>query len=237
VTLVVVLLILAALWIVVLLPGYLKKRQERRSTGSIESFHERLHLLERTGPKLVEPAYRLETANPQATPASSGLPTVSSNPGRAKLVLLQPVSGDAFDAEDDVVDDREGTHYRRVAPLEFDTPPLPPLPGPERRGPDPYRRQLAAKRRRDTLAVLVGIFLVTAAAGSLHPLHPLWVLTAISGLALVAYVGLLVYAQSLNAEQRRLEQLRRNALGPVVDRWPDEDDGYYEHAEPQAVAR
>jgi len=236
VTLVVVLLILAALWIVVLLPGYLKKRSERRSTGSIESFHERLHLLERTGPKLVEPAYRLETASPEGSTTGSGLPTVSSNPGRAKLVLLQPVSGDAFDDEDDVVDDRRGTHYRRVAPLELDT--APPLSVPERRrGPDPYRQQLARKRRRDTLAVLAGVFLLTAAAGSLHALHPLWVLTAISGLALVAYVGLLVYAQNLNAEQRRLAYLRRNALGATVDRWADEGDAYDYEEEPQVVAR
>ena len=57
-----ILLILVVLWIVVLAPAFVKKYLERRSTVSIDSFHERLHLLERTGPKLVAAAYRLETA-------------------------------------------------------------------------------------------------------------------------------------------------------------------------------
>lgn len=55
-----VVLILVVLWIAVLTPRLVRHFREGRSQYSIESFHEQLHLLERTGPKLVEPAYRLE---------------------------------------------------------------------------------------------------------------------------------------------------------------------------------
>lgn len=55
-----VVLVLVFLWIAVLTPRLVRHFREGRSQYSIESFHEQLHLLERTGPKLVEPAYRLE---------------------------------------------------------------------------------------------------------------------------------------------------------------------------------
>ncbi|HVX21278.1 MAG TPA: hypothetical protein VHB02_08015 [Acidimicrobiales bacterium] len=86
-------LILVALWLVVLAPAFVKRLLESRSTGSIDSFHRSLHLLERTGPKLVAPAYRLDTAHSTTglAPGQSGLPAVSSMPGRPNLVLLQPV--------------------------------------------------------------------------------------------------------------------------------------------------
>jgi hypothetical protein len=55
-----VVLVLVVLWVAVLTPRLLRHLREVRSIDSIESFHEQLHLLERAGPKLVEPAYRLE---------------------------------------------------------------------------------------------------------------------------------------------------------------------------------
>ncbi len=55
-----VVLVLAVLWIAVLTPRLVRHFREGRSHYSIETFHEQLHLLGRTGPKLVEPAYRLE---------------------------------------------------------------------------------------------------------------------------------------------------------------------------------
>jgi hypothetical protein len=56
---IVVLLILAMVWLAVLGPGLLRRRAERRSTDSIGAFHRQLRVLERTGPALVDPAYRL----------------------------------------------------------------------------------------------------------------------------------------------------------------------------------
>ena len=55
----IVLILVAVLWIAVLVPSVISKLSERRSAGSIDHFHQRLDLLERTGPKLVAPAYRL----------------------------------------------------------------------------------------------------------------------------------------------------------------------------------
>lgn len=57
-----VVLVLVVLWIAVLTPRLVRHFREGRSQDSIDSFHEQLHLLERTGPKLVEPAYRLEAS-------------------------------------------------------------------------------------------------------------------------------------------------------------------------------
>ena len=68
-----VVLVLVVLWAAVLTPRVIRHFREGRSHSSIDSFHEQLHLLERTGPKLVEPAYRLgsdDTAVPGAALAT-----------------------------------------------------------------------------------------------------------------------------------------------------------------------
>jgi hypothetical protein len=203
-----VVVILVVLWIVVLAPLYLKGRTARGSTTSIESFHHQLHLLERTGPKLVAPAYRLETAVPAiavAAPVStgSGLPLVSSSPRRPNLVLLRPVDDRSAEG-DDIVDDGAGGHYRRVLP---EPPPEPEpqwvseTPGATRPGPDPYRRQLAQRRRRHTVTALVSLMVASALLGVPHDLHAMWIVTALSGLALLAYFALLAYAQNLMVQQ------------------------------------
>lgn len=115
----VVVLILLALWIAVLVPGLWKRRADRRPSGSIESFHHQLHLLERAGPKTVPPAYRLETAHAGTglAPGQSGYPAVSSMPGRPNLVLLRPVDAEDEadgDDRDKVVDPATGARYRRA---------------------------------------------------------------------------------------------------------------------------
>jgi len=204
-----ILLILAVLWIVVLAPGFMKRLTARRSTESIESFHHQLHLLERTGPKLVAPAYRLQTVESGTgmAPGASGFPSVTSMPGRPNLVLLRPV-GEA-DAQrldaDEVVDAPDGGHYARVA-AERPAEPEPVALGPA--GPDPYKRELARRRRRDVLLVLVLTVVSSAVLGMIHSLRPLWVVTILSGLALAAYVGLIAYAQSLNEQTRRADPRR-----------------------------
>lgn len=89
-----ILLILAAVWIVVLAPSAIRRLTGRRGSTSIDTFHHELRLLKRSGPKLIAPAFRLETAFAGGTMArsSSGLPAVSSMPGRPSLVIIEPNS-------------------------------------------------------------------------------------------------------------------------------------------------
>jgi hypothetical protein len=52
-------LIILALWVALLAPGAVKWVRNHHRTTSIASFHRQLTKLERSGPKLVEPAHRL----------------------------------------------------------------------------------------------------------------------------------------------------------------------------------
>ncbi len=173
-----ILLILAVLWVAVLAPGFLRKRAERRSVDSIDSFHHQLHLLEQqTGPKIVDPAHRLESG---AT-GTTGLPAISSMPGRPKLRLLG--STEQLDA---------GSHgeLRGVeAPRA-------------RRRVDTYQRRQALKRRRDVVGGLVAAFVLSALLGLIPSFHLLWVVTFLSALAIGAYVALIVYARQLVAQRQ-----------------------------------
>jgi hypothetical protein len=65
---IVVLLILAVVWAAVLGPGMLKRVLERRSGDSIGMFHRQLRVLERAGPTLVAPAFRLTVSHPESGP-------------------------------------------------------------------------------------------------------------------------------------------------------------------------
>jgi len=239
---VLVLLILVVLWIVVLTPGMVGKLREKRSTESIDSFHHRLHLLERTGPKIVAPAYRLQTAQSHtgATPGASGLPSVSSMPGRANLVLLRPVEGGGGPADDaQVVDERHGGHYQRVLGGQPDlaAPVLSPA------GPD-LRRREARRRRRDILTGLLVTLACTGLLGIIHSLRALWIVTVVSAVALAAFVALAAYATALATQQHqdlRMQRGLRTDGDPLVRAaagypggWDDEpDDGTSEVAAEQ----
>jgi hypothetical protein len=99
---VILLILVALLWIAVLAPGVLSKISDRRSSGSIDHFHDRLHLLERTGPKLIAPANRLERL-PRRLPAAVGFEQRAPfAPVRSSLVLLETAepesAANAFDA-------------------------------------------------------------------------------------------------------------------------------------------
>ncbi len=84
-----VVLVLVILWVAVLTPRLVRHFSEVRSIDSIESFHEQLHLLERAGPKLVEPAYRLEV--PDSDRSFAGLALVSGSAAHATPRLVQGV--------------------------------------------------------------------------------------------------------------------------------------------------
>jgi hypothetical protein len=197
------LILIAGLWIVVLTPGIVKRIQRGQSTGSIEHFHQQLHLLERTGPKLVSPAYRLASteSNTGVAPGASGYPAVSSMPGRPSLVLV--ADGAGGDGEATTAGGR-GRPALRAAPVVDDSA--------RHAEYARLRRQHAVKRRRDLLGILVVLFVLTGIVGIVPPLHLVWVVTALVGLCLGAYVVLVAYARNLVLLQRRTVPLRRYAV-------------------------
>jgi hypothetical protein len=220
VQLVALLILIAALWGVVLLPTLLKRRTEKRQVGSIDHFHHQLHLLERASPKIVSPAYRLETVEAQGAVGvgASGYPAISSMPERPNLVLLRPVApGEA--ADDEVVDDATGDHYQRVGP-----PALGELPRREseavaeveRRQPhvadaEHARLRETRRRRRDFVALLLGTMVFTALLGLVPSLHLLWAVTVMSALGLAAYVTVAAMAMRNDVD---VAAVRRTGVRP-----------------------
>ena len=190
-----VVLVLVVLWIAVLAPRAIRRLREGRSQTSIESFHEQLHLLERAGPKLVEPAYRLGAPvvplRPRNAPASPAVDTTGG--GRATVGDVRVTPDGAYGSLR-LLDEsmtRPGEGRRRAAPQ-----------------PSAQQRRRGRRRRRDILLGLVVTALLTGVVGSMHSLHVLWALTAISVVAIAGYVALAAYVQMLDAEHQ--------ALKPVV---------------------
>lgn len=202
-----ILVILGALWLIVLAPAFIKRWLERRPGESIDSFHHQLHLLERTGPKLVAPAYRLGATEPSEPVGvgPSGYPSVSSMPRRPNLVLLRPLGDEptpsaSIDPDDEVVDQSSGEHYRRVAPISVDegrtsgVTSVPPLSPPS---PEEMARLRARRRRGDILFGLLAAGVVTSLLGIAGSLHALWFVSMACGAALVLYISLMVFAASM----------------------------------------
>jgi hypothetical protein len=163
---------------------------------SIDHFHRQLDLLEHAGPKLVTPAYRLHTALPGG---SADIPAEPTGPAmyRAKLVLLRPVD----DEQSADIDDFDGAHYERVGVLD----PPEPVGSLERTRAElqAYRRQEARRRCSSILLVLTGLTISTALLGMLPSLRLAWVLTALTGILVLAMVGLMAYAREIEAQRTR----------------------------------
>lgn len=198
-----VVLVLVIVWVVVLAPSVIRHFREGGSKSSIESFHEKLHLLERTGPKLVAPAYRLGTGE-HATAGGGVAPGGSppfrrAGPGsRADLVLLGTGAEGSDVAGASVLAPGGETSARR------------------RRLADQRRR--SRKRRRDILLALLTVATATGILGAMHALHLLWAVTGVSVLAIAAYVALVAYAQLLNAERHAARPVASEPL-PVTPAW------------------
>lgn len=188
-----VLLVLVVLWIVVLAPGLIKKRSERQSNTSIDSFHRELHLLERSGPRR-----RVQSAEAGAGSGSSatGLPTITSRPGRPKLVLVgrNGLLEEPMGAEPSVSKDSQGTADPSMV---------------SRGRADSYQRRQVLKRRRDIFVALVATLVFTALLGAVHSLRLLWVITVLSAIALAAYVVLMGQVRRMEMEKRESQWTRR----------------------------
>ncbi len=219
---VILVIIIMVAWVVILGPNLLKRRS--RTVGGINSishFHRQLRVLEHSSPEpLVTPAYRLRSVDgagalrstgdgdevrvipkltvvgadqlPRAALAFLGEP--AADPGSARTEAFPPLPADARPT------------------LGGDTP-APAQSRPVNRVPDGYARAQARRRRRDTLGVLSLVFVGTLMIGFVPGAAVAWALTLASGLALAAYVALLVRMRQIAEErERKLHYLR-----PAVD--------------------
>jgi len=178
----VVLVFLAAVWILVLAPSFLRRRAEHHTGNSIGDFHRQLRILERRGPTLIPPANRLRPDGVSAL----GDQRVPRLP-RATVLAL---SGDPTPA--------------------LRPPPARPL---SRRS---EQRQRTLRRRRQVLATLLGMDLLTLLAGAAPRLHALWLLTALGVVLLAAYVAALVRLRSLAAEREMKVRFLPPAAEPAL---------------------
>ncbi len=243
-----VLVVLAVVWLIILVPPALR-RYHRGGGDSISHFHRQLRILQRSGPNAPPPAYRLQSV------PSSGLATINGVPSSVAPVLTVVGSGDmprpalAYLAEqppyvaaaDSRVSSEMSEEDRRKALREaqsFLAPSSQESSGSYEsyRPPDPYARQLACKRRRDTLMVLVLTFACSLFVGIIPAVRLVWVVTAISGVIMVAYVALLVHLRSMAAErERKLRYLRPQEEYGALSGYQDASYGH--PAERSAAAR
>jgi hypothetical protein len=227
---VIVLILVAILWIAVLVPTIVSRLRERRSAGSIGRFHQRLDLLERTGPKLVDPAYRL-TGTGQSLPRSDPMIVVSPPPPpvRPTLTLVPPPDddGEVQDEEhypfiDEVAMESETTEFSFV---EEDV--VYPHPGIGRRELAAMNRRRAARRRRrnifGSLCALTALF---GLLGLAPALRISWYLAGACFGLLAAFIGLAFYGQRVEAERDHLARIQQSN-----QEWENDED------EPSAIVK
>jgi hypothetical protein len=201
VTILILLVLVAVLWIVVLAPSAWRRYVERQGVGSIDHFHHQLELLEHAGPKLVSPAYRLHTA----LPGGGGNETSGSfivDASRPKLVLLRPTEDKGL-AD---VEGADGCHYERIGVLERPAEPV--CPSQTSAELLAYRRQQCRQRCTFLLRCLTGLAISTGLLGLVPSLRLAWVFTGLTGFCALALVGLIAYAKEL--EDQRLRRAPRS---------------------------
>lgn len=168
---IVVLLILAGVWAVVLGPGIVKRMLERRTGDSVGAFHHHLRVLERTGPALVDPVFRLDDSAPEIRPR----PVPRTRP-RTGLVLIRP---DAPGAPRRGVDAQAVSVRRR----------------------DPYFSPGACRRRRDVLLALLSALLLSGVLGAIPQLRMLLAVTASAAVLALLYLVVLVRMRTRAVER------------------------------------
>ncbi|MGD0881102.1 MAG: hypothetical protein ABSB09_06000 [Acidimicrobiales bacterium] len=220
---VVVVVIILVAWAIILGPN-LVKRRVRAGDQSITHFHRQLRILEHSAPEpLVAPAYRLQAVDDTGSPNGISYPDTGTRPTltvvgakelpRPALAFLgepepEPVEVDPptgghrapVDRFDDVGWGEPGRRGGRDAVA---LRPAPDDPGNGPRGVDSFARSQARRRRRDTLSVLAGVFVASLMLGLIPGASFVWAVSAVDGLALVAYVSVLVHLRRMALERER----------------------------------
>ena len=229
-----VLVFLAIVWAIILIPTLLRRR---RSGDSISHFHHQLGILQRRDTPQSPPPYRLQSVPSTRSVTVNGSPITT--PPILTVVGCEQLPRPAL------------AYLGKQGPSDPQTPGEPDLRQPARVAEEPARvsdafsRQVARKRRRDTLMVLVLTFACSVFLGMIPATHVLWVLSAVSGVAIVAYVALLVHLRGVAEErERKLHYLRPEAAyetGTPVSAHYDEDgyreDGFRQPADRSLAVR
>ena len=227
-----VLVFLAVVWAVILVPTLLRRR---RGGDSISHFHHQLGILQRGDTPADPPPYRLQSVPGMRSVTVNGAPLTTPpvltvvgcdqlpRPALAYLAEQGPVAPQVpGDAE-----------LREPAPVAGDS----------YRVCDAFRSQVARKRRQDTLMVLVITFACSLFLGMIPATRMLWVVSAVSGVAIVAYVALLVHLRGVAEErERKLHYLRPEVgyeTGATAGAYQNDDryrDARYGHPADRSVA-
>lgn len=221
-----VLVFLAVVWALVLVPMLLRRR---RNGDSISHFHHQLGILQRGDTPADPPSYRLQSVPSTRSITVNGAPL--STPPVLTVVGCDQLPKPALAYLGEPGPSRSET------PIESDRRPVGPAAQDPNRVSDAFSRQLARKRRKDTLMVLVLTFACSLFLGMIPAAHLLWVVSAISAVAIVAYVAVLVHLRSEAEErERKLHYLRPEpeyGAGVAAGTYPDgtsEDDDRYRDA-------
>jgi len=225
---VVLVIIIVAAWAVILGPSLLKRRANSGGVQSITHFHHQLRVLEQRAPEpIVAPAYRLKAVDGTGSPTGihypdDGRPPVLTVVGakelpRPALAFLgepEPAPPAAADTSPATrYDDPAGRADHSTDPVLFAAPPgrrpaeasAPPVGSqPTARGIESVTRAQARRRRRDTLAVLFGLFIVMLTVGLVTGSTGAWAVAGLDGVALAAYVVVLVHLRRM-AQERELK--------------------------------
>jgi hypothetical protein len=150
--------------------------------------------------------------------------------------LLRPTD-DATAAD---VDGEDGCHYERVGVLDRPETVCLPQAGAELHV---VRRDQARRRFSVLLRCLGGVAVSTLIIGLWPGMHLAWIFTALTGLPALALVGLMAYANEVQAEQRRRRSrggAAADAIGfidPAAAGYPGAWDDDEPFEEPRAAAR
>lgn len=205
-------LIILALWVALLAPGVVKWIRHHQRATSIASFHRQLRLLEHSGPKNFEPAYRL--GGQDELVAEQDAPRVPAAP---RLMLVHSSHKESTMPYDDRYDGRYEEPYAEPleAPAAWDDPwqrgadPREPVARSRRTVRAPYEYEdeepegftvlssdQARVRRTRIIAgltvTIAGSFFVGLVAG----MTVLWAVTVLALVSLGAFLALMYYASS-----------------------------------------
>lgn len=241
---VILLVVVAVVWIAILGRGMVR----RRTSGgdgitSISHFHQQLRVLEHSSPPpIVAPAYRLRAiGGRQVSPEDADGPEHDRRPVLTVVGAKDlPRPALAFLGQEADDDPSRGETTQPTSPSSLVrqaagppalseqqlSRPREPLAAPS---PDPLARRLALRRRRDTLGVLAAVFFLTMLGGFIPGASVLWTLTAVSGLALTAYVVLLVQMRRRADERERKLRYLDPFIDEVTVAYPDDASGRYAH--------